>query len=258
MCGRAMRHKDVRQCHFGGLGFYLVSRFHITGEFTGDKAVDWTKNESWFDVKLLVDCFGSDEAMSTPMSNSTYATCMSKTLRHLGIASNKIVHIGRIFGAGELQLLENEDAGTNQMGNWGSSTRDKFYSIKLPLKTMRNGAGHVKAGGMFFMRRSTMRASPRLKDSVFPFVQVHLPVLLDLAANLDPKKEGGDKYGTAISFLELLDCLAEVVLQDAAAMLVLHAERADHALFGLPVFQSAEFKISFLCLIVVFVYVLAC
>jgi hypothetical protein len=47
--GRAMRHMNVNMCSIGALGFYLMSRFKVTGETCG-----FAQNKSWLNRKLLV------------------------------------------------------------------------------------------------------------------------------------------------------------------------------------------------------------
>jgi hypothetical protein len=51
-----MMHRDVHKCARGLLAFYLTFGFSITHEFecmVGKE--DWCNNESWFNIKLLVD-----------------------------------------------------------------------------------------------------------------------------------------------------------------------------------------------------------
>jgi hypothetical protein len=54
-------------------------------------------------------------------------------------------------------------------------------------------------------------------------------------------KSNEDKL-TAQCFLDFMEQLSTVVIQDAAAMSVLHPERMSHPLFNLPLFQSEPFK----------------
>ena len=56
--------------------------------------------------------------------------------------------------------------------------------------------------------------------------------------------DGSQSYlNTAVCFLELLEQLALVFLQDAAAMLILHPERGDNAMFmHIPVLKTEKFK----------------
>lgn len=57
------------------------------------------------------------------------------------------------------------------------------------------------------------------------------------------EKEGTPKDAgvTAAAFLTFLICLRRIILQDAAAMLILHPERADHVFFKDSLFTSEEF-----------------
>ena len=48
--GKIMRHRKVHMCAMGALGFWLFSRFMVTDEVS---KIDFTKNESWFNIKLL-------------------------------------------------------------------------------------------------------------------------------------------------------------------------------------------------------------
>ena len=48
--GKIMRHIDVNMCAMGALGFWLFARFMVTDEV---KKMDFNKNESWFNMKLL-------------------------------------------------------------------------------------------------------------------------------------------------------------------------------------------------------------
>jgi hypothetical protein len=53
--GRVGRHKNVNLCPIiGALGFDLLyHQFHYTGKW--DIPPDFSDNESWFDVKILID-----------------------------------------------------------------------------------------------------------------------------------------------------------------------------------------------------------
>ena len=55
--GRATRHLNVWLCAIGAQGLYLLYRFEVLGEFLEEKNTmpDFRKNETWFDIKLLID-----------------------------------------------------------------------------------------------------------------------------------------------------------------------------------------------------------
>ena len=89
-----MRHKDVLLCPIGALALYLALRFELSNEFKdGFVLEDWLDNSKWFDVKLLVDVWGTDTTKA--MKNDTYANAIKEVLTFLKIVSNHWVHLGR-------------------------------------------------------------------------------------------------------------------------------------------------------------------
>ena len=237
-----MRHKDVRLCPMGAYGLYLLMRFKETKEFDNQTIFD--ENKNWFDLKMLV---GTEPCCDwyKPMSSDTFSSAMRKLLNELDISSQKLLHIGRVLGTANLEMAENAPEGTRQMGNWGARTEEVHYSIKLPISTMRTAAGHVAANGMFFVPRSQVMPDEELRKSVFPFVYTALPRILQKRQS-STRQTTTTNYATAMSFLHMLDHLAMVVLQDAAATMVLHPERQyyDGFLQFPHIFQSDKFLVS--------------
>lgn len=62
--------------------------------------------------------------------------------------------------------------------------------------------------------------------------------------------EDGKTRITAVTVLRFWASLRRVILQDAAAMFVLHPERVDHPLFRLPVFRHPLFLVSSIAVVV--------
>ncbi len=50
-----MRHKDVHRCSIGAFAFYLLFRFHKSGEFDDGVRPNLSKNKDWYDIKILTD-----------------------------------------------------------------------------------------------------------------------------------------------------------------------------------------------------------
>ena len=170
--GRAIRSKEVTACGVGAYAFYLALRFYMTDEFTTVPDDFFCNNRNWYDTKLLVDVYA--EKYTTEMSKDSYSKAMKKILCDLHIISNHIVHIGRVLGSAELELLENDRDGTLDMGNWASDVHKRSYSIKLPIKTMRRAAGFILADGMHHNVRTTIfpdEADKGILEEVFPFVK---------------------------------------------------------------------------------------
>jgi hypothetical protein len=91
--GRATRHKDVFQCAVGALGFYLLERFHVTGEFEDHNRPDFRENKEWFDIKVLVK---QGENTKKEMTQRPFAESVDKIFQELGIHSNHQGHFGRV------------------------------------------------------------------------------------------------------------------------------------------------------------------
>ena len=164
----ALRAKDVCLCTLGALGFYLLWRFDMTCEFV--EPPDFTLNESWFDIKLLVDSSCTIGDNTSIMSDKSYGDAVKEICRKNEVPSNHIVHIGQEMGPVILEFAEIEDSFIKKLGNWNPDTQNKAYSAKLPLLPMRVAAGHSKAEGCHFNPWIVLEPSEELQMQVFPFV----------------------------------------------------------------------------------------
>jgi hypothetical protein len=216
--GRVMRHKDVTLCAVGALAFYLLARFHISGE-----VLDFSSNDSWFGVKLLIESSTADNTVS--VNNQTYAKAMRSTCKMLGVVSKHFVHFGRSVGAVKAELEEMDSSLIKNLGNWNPDTQDDRYSAKLPLQALRIMAGHDRKKGMYYLPRSGVKPPEELSRSVFPFVDAEL-------------ERNVGRHPTAMAFLTMLMRMRSVILQDVAMMKLLGR---DHFLFSLPLFNSPLF-----------------
>ena len=82
MYGRVMRHRDVSMCPISALGFYLMARFHSTGELL---RCNFSYDASWFNVKLLTDC--NNPQNHRPITNQAYAKTMRSACKALSVMS---------------------------------------------------------------------------------------------------------------------------------------------------------------------------
>ena len=245
MYGRALRHKDVTICPFGGLAFYLALRFNSTHEFESFTLIDWLNKPAWFPIKLLVDYSRNNEDHSKTMKNDTYAKAIKQVLQELGICSSHWVHLGRVTGPKKLEMEEINPEDIRVLGNWDLKIQEKSYSTKLPLKPMRAMAGYTTANGMYFNPRSAVAAKMELLEQTpFKFAFESHDDLINHVSN------NNGQGSTALQYCKLMKNLAVIFLQDAAAMWLKHEDRRDHPLYKLPVFGSIEWQVSF-CLFVV-------
>jgi Centromere DNA-binding protein complex CBF3 subunit, domain 2 len=235
--GRATRHRDVRLCCIGAIAFYLSFRFHCTQEFLNFGLDDWMNNEVWFDIKLLADVSSGDTKKE--MKNDSYESHIKSVLNRLQLCMNKILHLGRNIGSRWLELLEAERSEIKNMGQWADGVQETSYSGKLPMGPIRKLAGFHGKAKIYFNTRTAVEPPNELL-LMTPIGQWVYGALEGVTVAADPGKKM-----TAICMLRFFVELNRIFLQDAAAMMVLHPEREDHALFKeMKCFLSNEFKVS--------------
>jgi hypothetical protein len=238
--GRATRHKDVRLCCIGAFAFYVQFRFFCTGEFADFDLQDWLTNEKWFDIKVLADVAGGD--FKKEMKNDSYEAHIKSVLQRLSLNMNKILHLGRNLGSRILELLEAEKSEIKEMGQWAEGVHETSYSSKLPMGPIRKLAGYFGKTKIYFNTRTDVEPPNELLLQT-PIGQWVYGAFEGVTEAADPGKKM-----TAISMLRFFIQLNKIFLQDAAAMIVLHPEREEHALFKkMPCFLSSEFKVSTVC-----------
>ena len=98
-----MRHKDVRECAICAFAFYLLFRFAVSGEMDDGNRPDFTKNEQWFDIKILSD--GSRDNCKV-MNARSYTDPLRKIFQLLGIITSHYGHFGRVVGPVKLEFEE--------------------------------------------------------------------------------------------------------------------------------------------------------
>ena len=99
-----MRHKDVNRCSVGAFAFYLLFRFHKSGEFDDAVRPDLSKNKEWYDIKILTD--GSVRENKKQSQKWTYTSSMKKIFKKLQIVASHLGHWGRVSGPVELEFEE--------------------------------------------------------------------------------------------------------------------------------------------------------
>ena len=232
--GRAIRHRDVRLCCFGALSFYAVYRFHYTNEFRDLTVDDWFDNSKWFDIKLLCDLFAGDNN-TKEMVKDSYGEAIGKVLKKLGLPDLKKLHWGRVQGSKLLEFLEENDEAIRKMGQWNPSVFDNSYSAKLPMGPMRKLAGFHGSNQMYFNTRTTIEVpAVLLRSTSLGWVyEAYEAVMNDSRSCVQH---------TAPYVLRFFMKLNKVMLQDSAAMQILHPERCNHPFFdSLAVFATREY-----------------
>jgi hypothetical protein len=102
------------------------------------------------------------------ISDRSYAKAIKGICSTVGIATKRFVHIGRVLGNKESEMMEDDDDLQRVLGNWDPKQNEKAYSNKLPMKIIRQKAGFRDADGMYYNPRVTISPPKSLKDRVFP------------------------------------------------------------------------------------------
>jgi hypothetical protein len=138
-------------------------------------------------------------------------------------------------------MLEEESEGIRKMGQWNPSVCDNSYSAKLPLGPMRKFAGFSDSNKMYYNPRVTCAVTLPDDNDLLRSTPIGRWCYDALSGVLSISNHGDNQ--TAIHTLKFFCKLNEIFLQDAAAMLILIPERANHAIFReLAVFDTEAFK----------------
>ena len=131
----------------------------------------------------------------------------------------------------ECELNEDDCQDISKLGNWSLNVQESRYSTKMPLCIIQSKARlHHKIN---WNPRLELAPPESLRKSVFPWLDKAI-------ADLNNHESADDRF-TATKFLELLDDLRTITIQDAAALAHLFPSRTNHTFFKLPIFCKPEF-----------------
>ena len=111
-----MRHKDVTRCAIGAFAFYLLFRFHVSGEMNDENRPDFRENSSWFDIKILSE--GKVANYKKEMSRKSYTKVVKGVLHDLRLVSSHYGHWGRVNAPAELEFAELSPELIRILGKW--------------------------------------------------------------------------------------------------------------------------------------------
>ena len=128
--GRSMHHKDVRQCAIGSFAFYLYFRFLVLGEMDNDVRPDFTKNDEWFDIKIL-----SDGTMNNTkvMKATSYTGPLWKIFEELQVIASHYGHFGHVSALVKLEFEEVLPEFIRILGKFAEGVATRFIVALLFL-----------------------------------------------------------------------------------------------------------------------------
>ena len=99
-----------------------------------------TKNDDWFDIKLLIYCKKGYDIKQC-IQYETYQNKMKMLFKKLKILSTHYAHFGRGIGPIERELTQMEPQYINNLGNWKPYTEYECYSYHITIKITKVMSG---------------------------------------------------------------------------------------------------------------------
>ncbi|RLN78429.1 hypothetical protein BBJ28_00026159 [Nothophytophthora sp. Chile5] len=217
----AIRSRDPARCTVGAVGLYLFLKWQ--GEGTTYSFPSFKSPRDWYNLYFL-----SASAPDRSMAYTTQAKHIKRALISVGIQSSKVTHITRGSAARHAEAAGVSEDQIRRTGHWNEDVLQRYYLSKLARETIRVLAGFAKEIGGYWIPRAAILPSESLQQAIFPEVD---SLLLEVRSRDTPDR-------AAIAFLELLQFLRVVVLQDAAMLI----DRFPGSSAWIhPIFASPEF-----------------
>ncbi|KAM4063419.1 centromere DNA-binding protein complex CBF3 subunit, domain 2 domain-containing protein [Hirsutella rhossiliensis] len=228
--GSALRHRDPRSCLIGALAFWLFWRWQVE---KAERFPVFQRSEDWYETKVLRRSAKEPQA---PLSGQTAREWTSRFYKKAGIKVSKVSHAPRVAATQNADMAGVDEGQIRRAGRWNNGDQmTGCYLTSLPFEFMRAVADFdPEWSGSYFVPRATVRPPVVLLVQVWPqldkWKEAHSSPFSDL---------GVEQNMAAGAFLELLEWLREVLLQDAV---FLRESYPDHPIFQDPVFSCPEFE----------------
>jgi hypothetical protein len=228
-----LRAKDPTRCQHAAMAFYFYVRFEITREY---EAFDFTKNESWYDNKLLVAVGnrnkGEKDCLTKAVSGKVYYSLLKGICQPLGVDFQHYEHFGRVYGVAQLEMAGVSVSARKGHGNWETGVMEKNYSSGIEIEACRGAAGFSPTmAGAHYNPRAQITPPDDLISTIWPWIE-EKEMLLKQHPEFSERQ-------AALEFIHTLKYLRTVLLQDAAWFYT--RGRGNHAFFLLPLFQGPGF-----------------
>jgi hypothetical protein len=212
-------------CLISALAFWFFWRWQCEGE----PFPRFTQSKDWYDIKVLRQ---SKENPAAQLSPQTANSWTRRIYEKCGIVTSKASHAPRIASSQNADLAGVSEASIRRAGWWTNSDQmTGCYLTSLPREFMRATADFDPDWpGAYYIPRATVIPPPSLITAVWPEVD-------SWKARLESREAEQNKAAGA--FLELLDWLRLVLLQDAPFLM---AKFPDHPIFQSSIFHSLEFS----------------
>ncbi|KAM4061320.1 centromere DNA-binding protein complex CBF3 subunit, domain 2 domain-containing protein [Hirsutella rhossiliensis] len=241
--GSALRHRDPRSCLIGALAFWLFWRWQVE---KAERFPVFQRSEDWYETKVLrrsakepqgkrdgIHRNPKTQRVHRPFhSPNIQLQWTSRFYKKAGIKVSKWMKARHVICPRQAAPTPwpglTRTIQIRRAGRWNNGDQmTGCYLTSLPFEFMR-------ASGSYFVPRATVRPPVVLLVQVWPqldkWKEAHSSPFSDL---------GVEQNMAAGAFLELLEWLREVLLQDAV---FLRESYPDHPIFQDPVFSCPEFE----------------
>ena len=201
------RNKDVRICGVGGIGFWLLWRYHVMKE----EVPDFIKPQDWFFTKLI----NSPKSRFLEYSYDGHIKAVDKGFSALLIESVDKAHAARKTGVQYAQSrgLKADEIRKATHHN-EKDVLSTAYMAELPLDQMRVAAGFRHDRREYWLRRALLDPPLELQQKIFPWLE----------KALTDQHNAQRRLMCTSGFLKLLQKLRTVILQDAVFLLGVEME----------------------------------
>jgi hypothetical protein len=228
-----LRHKDPVLCPLASLALYLFWRFDIDNE----AIPDFRHRSTWYRTRLIPGKQEEDNSLSY----ETQAVWVRRAFALANIHSSKVTHTMRGAAARIADAQGVPEDQLRRAGHWERGSMSTAYLSQLPREFMRVIAGFSRLPGNYHLRRAAVQPPKSLKRLIWPWVDSWLArydaCIMSGLSFADGGLDDCDLAGK--SFLELLDWLRDILLQDAA---VLQHQFPLFPLWSHPVFCHPDWR----------------
>jgi hypothetical protein len=233
----AMRHvDDPFKCLHSALALSLHHDFQIAcvlpplDDFKPRLRADGVVVRPWYDHFLFYAL--NKDGRPDPRCKGNYKTAYSQIVNLFASVQPKVhckgkaLHLSRGVTTRDSEYHRVSKESRKKLGRWkgGADAHDKSYGNGLDFDSMRLKAGLPPLDhGNFYVARALVRPSIALKAEVFSSLN---ELRAAISTGAIPQEDVNE---TLEGFLELMDYLSEVLLQDAAVM---YEQMRSHVLFS--------------------------
>ncbi|KAF5385999.1 hypothetical protein D9615_002501 [Tricholomella constricta] len=234
----AFRHRIPELCAIGALGFHLFGHYHLINASPPNFVPDFARPgagefgyRDWY-TKLLFPGSNGNE-----MTYENHNRRVNIIKKQNNIEISKVTHTGRSFFVLYTRERGSAKEDTRHGGGWtATSSYDKSYDRVLPVAAMLAASGfNGKKQDSYFVARGQLEPPDDLCSTLFPWAESEL-------AALDERIRILGNVATDVtlrSFLNFLQILRRIILQDAA---VLFVKFPDCPLWRQAPFNRTEFR----------------